>query len=208
MKCKKIILGIIGSLLAVVLIACSVYTAVYFAQTQTIEDLHKTMAEQSKKGNAEFTQINAIDTFPSYSDAYLIWVPENSDGSSGSEMYLTLRKGWFGRMAVERFTIEEHFSTDERVGTGKCEIVNADNEKENVLLIYSSKEFTTKEDAISNIYVLLKNNKTGEKREIEFNSALGQFAECIELDSLDVEVETIICKNISGEVVYAYEAKA
>lgn len=109
-------------------------------------------------------------------------------------------------MAVERFSVEEHFATEERVGTKKCEIINSDNEKSTVLFVYSSKEFVSKEDAIQNTHILLKDSKTGKKQEVKFDSPLGQFAKCIELDSPNMELESLICKNVFGEVVYTYEA--
>lgn len=199
MNKKKIIVLLISIIAVVFLIACTTITIMHFTNTQKLEDIQVQMESESKFGNSEFRQMGAICT-PESKNSYLLYVSKSEKEQENAEAYIVMRKGLFNTNAFLRFSIKEHFTANNIIGFSNVEITDGDK-KIPYFFIYSSHK-----DDLRHIYVLLKDNQTGEIQKLQWEYVNeGCFAQIRETESTNMEVMSIVCKDSYNNIIYNYE---
>ncbi len=201
MKKKLTVLKVVLPILGIIIALNIVYTTRFLIVNSSFEETKASMLEQSIYDNmteADFKGGCGLGTFP-INDFYYFWTSRPQDDTT-SEIFMTRRKGWLGSYYIERFRIEEHFTTDKPIGVEKLRLRNEDNKKVTRLLIYSSNQLKIQKIAIN-----LLNLETGIDMTLYREGFMcNPFACTFVLDTENVLIHSIMCYDIDGNLLYEY----
>lgn len=187
-----------GALFLAVLLGFGVYTAAVYLKSQSLEQIKKAFAADSKTQATSFLQSDALPLGENAESSYLTYAAAGkADGKA--EMFLIHNQPYLRVTGFPRFVSDAHYTAEQPVGFASALLENVSGETVLTGFLFSSNQLE-----ISNIDCQLKNPKTGFVQTVNIGVAYGQpFAEAFSLQSENMKMETMSCYDCHGNLVYS-----
>lgn len=195
-KTKKKFL-LIGCIVLLTAIACfSAYVFRVYTVSRPMENIQVRFAAESVTGATDFMQSDALPYGKGGRSQYLTYIATGGT-ENAAEMFLIHNQPFLRITGFPRFVADAHYTADAPVGFACTVLKNVNGEDRPIGFLFSSNRLE-----IVRIDYRLRDLENGLVQEESFDVSLEPFARAFSLESENMQLESMVCYDFAGNIVY------